>query len=566
MGFLPKPGCHALAKKTLNKMNSPTFKLDRHLGYIVFLSLMVLLIYGQTVNHDFVNYDDDFYVTENPFIKDGFSLKGIEWAFSFDPKNSQWVPANWIPLTHLSHLISVQLFGLNPTAHHLVNVGFHLFNVLLLFSLLVRSSGNKKASLIATTLFAIHPLHVESVAWISERKDVLSLFFGLLAIHSYLKYVEKKSTFNVLRVCVLFLLGLMAKPMLVTIPFVLLLFDYWPLKRINFHSKGRHFIKKNKNLILEKVPFFLITIFSCWVALSFQAKANAINSLQSISFWTRIENVAISYWVYLQKALWPLGLTVFYPLQLTPYGTLEVIFGFTLVLSVSIFAVIERRDKPHFFIGWFWFIGTLIPVIGLIQVGSQAFADRYMYLPAIGLYIAFSWEISNYQSLHKSQKEVLSLVFGMTLFILTLSSFFQVKHWENSVTLFSHTLRHTWKNETAHINLGIAYSDPKDEDKKLDHFLKAIKINPKNHRTYYNIGDIFLKNRELEKAIGHYKKALEIQPNFAKAHNNLGIAFSMKGSFKEAAKRFQIALTLDPQMSEAQENLKITLDKIDNLS
>jgi protein O-mannosyl-transferase len=566
MGFLPKPGSHALAKKTLNKMHSPSFKPNWHLGYIAFLSLMVLVIYGQTINHDFVNYDDDFYVTENPFIKDGLSWDGIEWAFSIEPKNSQWVPANWIPLTHLSHLISVQLFGLNPAAHHLVNIAFHLFNVLLLFSLLVKTTGNKKASLMAAILFAIHPLHVESVAWISERKDVLSLFFGLLAIHSYLKYVGKKSIFNAFRVCVLFLLGLMAKPMLVTIPFVLLLFDYWPLKRINFYSKASYLLKKNKNLILEKIPFFLITIFSCWVALSFQAKANAINSLQSISFGTRIENVTVSYWVYLQKILWPTGLTVFYPLHLTPYGILEVIFGFILVLSVSIFAVIWRRDKPHFFIGWFWFIGTLIPVIGLIQVGSQAFADRYMYLPAIGLYIALSWEISNYQSLHKSQKEVLSLVFGTTLFLLTLSSFFQVKHWESSVTLFSHTLRHTWENETAHINLGIAYSDPKDEDKKLDHFLKAVKINPKNHRTFYNIGDIFLKNGELEKAIGHYKKALGIQPNFAKAHNNLGIAFSKKGSFNKAAKHFQLALTLDPQMVEAEQNLEITFGKIDKLS
>jgi protein O-mannosyl-transferase len=553
-------------KNLLIKVSSFFFKPSQHLGYIAFLFLMVLLIYGQTINHDFVNYDDDFYVTENPFIKDGLSWNGIEWAVSIDPQNSQWIPANWIPLTHLSHLISVQLFGLNPAAHHLVNIVFHLFNVLLLFSFFVKTTGNKKASLMATILFAIHPLHVESVVWVSERKDVLSLFFGLLAIHSYLKYVEKKSIFNTLRVCGLFLLGLMAKPMLVTIPFILLLFDYWPLKRVNFHSKVSDFIKININLILEKVPFFLITIFSCWVALSFQVKANAINSFQSIFLWTRIENVMVSYSVYLQKILWPLGLTVFYPLQQTRYGIVEVIFGFTLVLSVSIFAVILRRDKPYFFIGWFWFIGTLIPVIGLIQVGSQAFADRYMYLPAIGLYIALSWEISNYVGLYKFPKGVVFLVLGTMLFLLTLSSFFQVKHWKNSVTLFSHTLRHTWKNETAHINLGIAYSDPKDEYKKLDHFLKAVKINPKNHRTFYNIGDIFLKNGELEKAIGHYKKALEIQPNFAKAHNNLGIAFSNKGSLNKAAKHFQLALTLDPQMVEAKQNLEITLGKIDKLS
>jgi hypothetical protein len=568
MGFLPKPGFHALGEKPLNKMSSPSVKPGRHLGYIAFLSLMVLLIYGQTVNHDFVNYDDDFYVTQNPFIKDGFSWKGIEWAFSIDHKNLQWVPANWIPLTHLSHLITVKLFGLNPAAHHLVNVVFHYFNVLLLFSLLVKTTGNKKASLITATLFAIHPLHIESVAWISERKDVLSIFFGLLTIHSYLKYVEKNSILNAFRVCILFLLGLMAKPMLVTIPFVLLLLDHWPLKRINFHPKTSitELINKNKHLIFEKIPFFIITIFSCWVALSFQAKANAISSLQSISFWTRIENIAVSYWVYLQKTFWPVGLTVFYPLPRTPYGTLEVIFGFALVFSVSIFAVIWRKDKPYFFVGWFWFIGTLIPVIGLIQVGSQAYADRYMYLPAMGLYIAISWEISKHQSLYKWKKEVLYLVFGVALFLFTVSSFFQVKRWENSITLFSHTLQHTWENETAHINLGAAYLEPKDENKKLEHFLSAVKINPKNHRTFYNLGDIFLKNGELEKAISHYKKALGIQPDFAKAHNNLGIALSMKGRLKEAAKRFQLALVLDPQMVEAQENLKITLEKIDKRS
>lgn len=549
-------------------MNSPSFKSNQNIGYIAFLSLMVLLIYGQSINHDFVNYDDDFYVTENPFIKDGFSWKGVEWAFSIEPKNSQWIPANWIPLTHLSHLISVQLFGLNPAAHHLINIGLHLFNVLLLFSFLTKTTDNKQASLMATVLFAIHPLHVESVAWISERKDVLSLFLGLLATHSYLKYVEKNSFLNKLRVCVLFLLALMAKPMLVTLPFILLLLDYWPLNRIDSQSKTSftNLLENNKKLILEKIPYFLITIFSCWIALSFQTKANAINALQSVSLWVRIENVAVSYWVYLQKTLWPLGLTVFYPLPQKPYEALEVLFGFALLLSVSIFAAIRKKDKPHFFVGWFWFLGTLIPVIGFIQVGSQAFADRYMYLPAIGLYIALSWEISNYESIYKLPKGILSIVFGMALFLLTLFSFFQVKHWKNSVALFSHTLLHTWENETAHINLGIAYSDPKDEDKKLKHFFKAAKINPNNYRTFYNIGDIFLKNGDIEKAIGHYKKALGIKPNFAKAHNNLGIAISMKGDLKQAAKHFQLALVLDPQMAEARENLKITLEKVDKLS
>ena len=355
----------------------------------------------------------------------------------------------------------------------------------------------------------------------------------------------------------------MAKPMLVTIPFVLLLLDYWPLNRISFNFQPSDLIKNTKNLIIEKIPFFLLTILSCWVTFSFQAKANAINPLSSISLWTKIGNVAVSYWVYLQKTLWPLGLTVFYPLQQTPYGILEVFFGFTSVLSVSIFAIVWKKDKPYFFIGWFWFLGTLIPVIGLIQVGSQAFADRYMYLPAIGLYIAISWEILNSKNIYPWKKKVLSTVLGSVVLLLTISSFFQVRHWQNSVTLFSHTLRHTWENETAHINLGAAYSSPIDEDKKLEHFFKAVTINPKNHRTFYNMGDIFLKNGKLEKAIDHYKKALAIQPSFAKAHNNLGIAFSMKKSFNKAAKHFQFALTLDPQMVEARQNLEITLGKID---
>jgi protein O-mannosyl-transferase len=542
-------------------MNSKknTFSLNKNLGSIVILSLLTLLIYGQTVNHDFVNYDDDFYLTENPFIKNGLTWKGIEWAFSIDPKNSQWVPANWIPLTHLSHLFSVQVFGLNPSAHHLINSGLHFLNVLLLFGFLTKATGNKKASLIVAVLFAIHPLHVESVAWIAERKDVLSLFFGLLAMHSYLKYAEKKSILNMFQVCILFFLALTAKPMLVTFPFVLLLLDHWPLKRIKF--SGPVFFKTNRSLIIEKIPLILITIFSCWVALLFQAKANAISSFQSVSFLARIENTLVSYWVYLQKSLWPQGLTVFYPFPKKEYGSLEIAFGFSIIIAVSFFAVVCKKEKPYFLVGWFWFLGTLIPVIGLVQVGAQAFADRYMYLPSIGLFIAVSWELSSYQKLHKCKKTILSFVLGIIVFLLTLSSFFQVKHWENSVALFSHTLRHTSNNETAHLNLGSAYSEPEDIDKKLRHYLKAVKINPHNHRTYYNLGDIFLKNGEIEKAIDHYKKALRIKPNFARAHNNFGIALSMKGKSQQAAKRFQLALTLDPQMITARKNLEIILEK-----
>ncbi len=542
-------------------MNSEktTFYLNKNLSAIVFLSLLTLLIYGQTVNHDFVNYDDDFYLTENPFIKNGLTWRGIEWAFSIDFKNSQWVPANWIPLTHLSHLISVQVFGLNPTAHHLINSSLHFLNVLLLFGFLTKATGNKKSSLMVAVLFAIHPLHVESVAWIAERKDVLSLFLGLLALHSYLKYTKKKSILNLFQVCILFFLALTAKPMLVTFPFVLLLLDHWPLKRIKFN--GPVFFKTNRNLIIEKIPFFLITVFSCWVALLFQAKANAISTFQSVSFLARIENALVSYWVYLQKSLWPLGLTVFYPLPKNEYGSLEVVFGFSITMAISFFAIFCNKEKPYFLVGWLWFLGTLIPVIGLVQIGAQAFADRYMYLPSIGLYIAVSWELSSYQKLHKWKKTILSFVLGIIVFLLTLSSFFQVKHWENSVALFSHTLRHTKNNETAHLNLGIAYSDSEYIDKKLEHFFKAAKINPNNHRTYYNIGDIFLKNGETEKAISHYKKALRIKPNFAKAHNNLGIAFSSKREFKQAAKHFQIAMTLDPQMINARQNLEIILQK-----
>lgn len=546
----------------------PSSKSNQSLIYIIFLCLIVLLIYGQTANHNFVNYDDNFYVTENPFIKDGLSWKSIEWAFSFNPENSQWVPANWIPLTHLTHLISVQIFGLNPAAHHLINTGFHLFNVLLLFFFLTKATGNKKASFIATTLFAIHPIHVESVAWVSERKDVLSLFFGLLAMHAYLKYVVKNSIFNMLQVGILFFLALSAKPMLVTFPFVLILLDYWPLNRITFslNNSLANLLIENKRLLLEKIPFFLMTIISCWVAVSFQAKANTISSLQLISLWARIENAIVSYWVYLQKILWPTGLTVFYPLPQKPYGTFEIFFGFALILSVSIFAFVFRRDKPYFLIGWYWFLGTLIPVIGLVQVGVQAFADRYMYLPAIGLYFAISWEISNLKSIYKWRKEILFLILGSILFLLTLSSFFQVGHWKNSVTLFSHTLKHTWANETAHLNLGAAYSDPEDTDKKLKHFFKAIQINPNNHRPHYNIGDIFLKNEEIKKAIYHYRQALRIEPSFAKAHNNLGIANSMQGNLEQAAKHFKLALVLDPLMEEAKQNLAITLRKIDNPS
>jgi tetratricopeptide (TPR) repeat protein len=538
-------------------------KLNQSLGCIVFLFLIVLVIYGQTVNYDFVNYDDNFYITENPFIRDGLTLKGIEWAFSFDIINSQWVPANWIPLTHLSHLISVEIFGLSSGIHHVINIVFHFFNVVLLFSFFSKATGNLKASLMVASLFAIHPLHVESVAWIAERKDVLSLFFGLLAMHYYLKYVKKNSIRNWFGVCVLFFLALTAKPMLVSFPFVLLLLDYWPLKRINFfsHKSFGSFLIKNRNIILEKVPFFLITIISCFISLSFQANANALSSFQALSLLSRIENAIISYWIYLQKLLLPVGLTVFYPFPQKAYGILEVFFWFSIIIVISVFVIIWNKEKPYLLVGWFWFLGTLVPVIGLIQVGTQAFADRYMYLPSIGVYIVLCWELSNYQIIHKWSKVYISRIIFTITFFLMLTSFFQVKHWKNSVSLFSHTLQHTLNNETAHLNLGTAYSDREDVTKKLEHYLTAARINPNNHRTYYNIGDIFLKRGKTDKAIYNYKKALGIKPNFAKAHNNLGIALSMKGNSQQAVKHFQLALALDSQMVNARLNLETILRK-----
>ncbi len=497
---------------------------DRHLKMMISLLLIlsIIIAYGQVKNFDFVGYDDQEYITENSHVQKGLTVENIIWAFT------AFHSANWHPLTWLSHMLDCELYGLNPMGHHWTNLIFHMINTILLFTVLERMTGAIWRSAFVAALFALHPLHVESVAWVSERKDVLSTFFGFLMIGAYYRYSKAPDFKNYLLVIIFFSLGLMAKPMLVTFPFVLLLLDFWPLKRFQFkndylfrsesttHSDSKGIYR----LILEKIPLFIPVVISCILTFLAQKSYSAVMALGALPLKTRVSNALISYVNYVLKAAWPIKLAVFYP---HPRNTLPAwqIFGAALLIACACFFAIRVAKKyPYIVIGLFWYLGTLVPVIGLVQVGEQAMADRYTYIPLLGLFIILAWGVLDLFRKWHYQKIYLSVFAMIILSALTARTFFQVSHWKNGVTLFEHAIRVTENNYKAHNNLATA-----------------------------------LDTTDLDRAIFHYKEALRIHPKYLIALCNLGLALNKKGDYDEAALYFTKALKIDPQKTDTRMDL-----------
>lgn len=555
--------------------------MRRELLIFVFLTVITLAAFSQVLKHEFVNYDDQTYVVDNPHVREGLTAEGFIWAFT------SVRASNWHPITWLSHMLDCSLYGLKPLGHHLTNVLLHLANSLLLYLLLRRMTGTIWQSVFVAALFAIHPMHVESVAWVAERKDVLSTLFWILTTWAYVLYVEGPGFKRYLLMLLAFALGLMAKPMLVTLPFVLLLLDYWPLGRFDVDSdiaKGKAqnqasiSLKERRSLHFhlawEKIPLFALATVSSVVTFFVQQSTGAVETLDVIPIKFRLANALVSYVSYIYKMLWPQRLAVFYP---HPGSSVKMwlIAGAAFVLvCVSIIVIWEMRRRPYLAVGWLWYLGTLVPVIGIVQVGQQAMADRYSYIPLIGLFIVIAWGVPELfpRSWHY-RGPILVVSATVIIGVLTSITWIQVKHWRNSVSLFQHALAVTDNNYLAHYNLGMALVTKGEVQKSIEHFSRTLEINPNHWRARLNLGNAYMHQRKLEKAIFHFSELLQKRPYSAEVHHNLGLALLLKGEDRAAAEHFSLVVRLNPDSAPAYNYLGLALarqgklnEALDNLS
>ena len=521
----------------------------KSISLCVLLFAVTLAVFWPVMKCDFVNYDDPDYFTANPHVLSGLKTDNIVWAFTTGHTG------NWHPLTWLSLMLDVEMFGpSNPVGPHLTNLLFHVFDVVLLFLFLQKLTGADFASAFVAALFAWHPLHVESVAWVSERKDVLSTLFGLLAFLNYLRYAKEGRRDGLWLAVLFFAFSLMSKPMLVTMPFVLLLLDWWPLGRLSLPG-GKPVLKR---LLLEKIPFFILSSVSCVITFFVQKKAGAVDSLAVFSMPERIENAFVAYARYLGKTIWPTQLADPYP----PPGHWEssvVIFSVALVIGLSVTAVLLARRLPYVFTGWFWFVGTLIPVIGLVKVGVQSMADRYTYLPLIGIFIIFAWGMAEICAKWQIPKIFVAVVAATILCASAAQTRTQLGYWKNSETLFRHTLEVTQNNYVAYNDLGTWLSKNGQISEAMDCFQKALQINPYDAEILYNLGNAYSKSGDWADAINTYQRSLQIKPDQTDVLGNLGFALAATKQYTNAITYFLASLKLKPDSAEVHNNLASVL-------
>jgi len=543
----------------------------------LFLSITTLIAFWQLKDNDFVNYDDYKYIVDNPHVKEGFDASTVAWAFT------NYHVGHWHPLTWLSFILDYKLYGLNPSGYHLTNLFLHVINTLLLFLLFTGMTQAVWQSAAVAALFAIHPLHVESVAWVVERKDVLSTLFFILAMISYAGYVKRQKVQLYIVTLLLFIFGLMCKPMLVTLPFVLLLLDYWPLRRFKLGSSdeaaqsaeltsGKQSSKKKKtkrqtvevaphysslpHLVKEKIPFFILSALSSLITVLAAQGAGAASGLEALPLGTRISNAVVSYVIYMWKMIWPQNLAVFYPHP----GMLPVweVLGALLVLALITYLVVRAANKfPYLPVGWLWYLGTMVPVIGIVQAGAQAMADRYTYIPLIGVFVMIVWGLPELAKTWRHQRIMLGILAGFIITMMVIGSWLQVRYWHESVTLFQHALDVTPQNATAHNNLGTAFREKGDMDKAIFHYMEAARIDPKDPKPYYNIGEVLAQRGEIKGAIPYFQKALDIKPDFLKARYNLGLAFMQMGDLEQASQHFRETIRIMPADKEANLNMGV---------
>jgi Flp pilus assembly protein TadD len=521
----------------------------------LFLIAASLAVYWQIINHEFINYDDKVYVAENPHIKDGVTLESIRWAFTTDRA------ANWHPITWLSHILDIELYGLNPMGHHWMNLQIHIVNSILLFLVFNMMTGAIWKSAFVAALFALHPLHVESVAWVAERKDVLSAFFWILSIWAYARYTRQPDKKRYFLLIIFFVLGLMAKPMIVTLPFVLLLLDFWPLSRLQSTAQeSKHFSYKALTpLVLEKLPLFVLTTVSSFITFFVQQQGGAVRSLEAVPLNLRIANTFFSYINYLAKTIWPQDFALIYP-----YPSISIIWQIILsvpvLLCISILTIKLAFRFPYLAIGWLWYLGTLVPVIGLVQVGYQSMADRYTYIPLIGIFIIVAWGMADISSRWRNQKNVLALLCCSVLALLMIRTWHQARYWQNSVTLLSHSLNVTHNNSMAHYVLGQSLNQHGKVKEAVFHYNEALKIRPKFAMAHNNLGVIMADQGNDKLAIYHFDKAIQIDYDLGGAHNNYATILLNQNKFEEAAKHYKEAISIDPENIHVYNNLANMLE------
>jgi tetratricopeptide (TPR) repeat protein len=499
------------------------------------LVLVTVVAYLPVCTNGFANYDDNVYVTNNENVKNGFTGQSLFWAFTSNHAE------NWHPLAWLSHILDYQLFGLNPLGHHLTSVLLHIINTLLLFYILHKMTGAVWPGAFVACLFAIHPLHVESVAWVSERKDVLSALFWFLTILAYARYTQRPSIPRYAGALILFSLGLMAKPMLVTLPFALLLLDYWPLNR---PVNSKHSIL---NLLFEKIPFFTLSAISSVITYNLQTKTD----LDILSLGARISNALVSYISYIGKMIYPAGLAVFYPHPVGVMPAWKVILAAVLFAVVTTAAIFAARRRRYLLVGWLWYLGTLVPVIGIVQVGDQAMADRYTYLPSVGIFIIIAWSAAEVLGKIRTGKIVLTASSALILTVLLMCTRIQISYWQDSVTLFERAISVTKNNYKMHYALGYELISQGRLDEGITHYHRALEIAPTNAEIHFNLANTLRRQGKVGEAIEEYHLALQHKKDYADAHNNLGYVLLSQGNFDEAMAHFGEALKINPDLGPA---------------
>jgi tetratricopeptide (TPR) repeat protein len=526
----------------------------------LFLAAISLVVFGQTIRYNFVNFDDDLYVYNAPAIQAGLTGQGIALAFTSQHAR------NWHPLATLSHMLDCQLYGLKPGGHHATNVILHIIAVLLLFRVLQEMTGAVWKSAIVAALFAVHPLHVESVAWVSERKDVLSAVFFLLMLGAYVRYARASSITRYLLVAVLFAAGLMSKPMLVSVPAILLLLDYWPLRRFEQPcSTGKTKVVNSESqpctrqrLFLEKIPLFVLAGGSC--VATFVLQKHATGAIPPLPFLWRVQNAFVSYMIYVWKTLWPTHLAVFYPHPNNALPIWIVILAITLLLAITVSAIVFRNKRPYVFTGWFWYLVMLMPVIGLVQVGEQGHADRYTYLPHIGLFMLAVWFAADVAAVREYRSRFTTATAVVIILALASAAFIQASYWRNSETLWTHALDVTSDNDFAHNNLGYLCVDQGELDKAIAHFEAALEIRSRKLDPHYDVGSAFVqmnladalaRKGQPDEALVHYEEAIRLQPNYADAYYNRGNVLFAKGRIDEAIADWEKTLQIQPNDADA---------------
>jgi hypothetical protein len=526
-------------------------KVDRVL--LVGLCLLVLAVYRNVGSFGFIEESDDTpYVLANPQVRGGLTSHGVAWAFT-----AVGYAANWHPLTWLSHMLDVELFGLKAGGHHLVSVLLHCASTAIFFLVLRNMTGLAWRSALAAALFGIHPLNVESVAWVAERKNVLSGLFWMLSLAAYLHYRRRPRIGRYGLVFLAMAGGLLAKPMLVTVPFVLLLLDYWPLGLFTADARGKR--SGPQHLVLEKLPLLLLAVGSSWITMRAQAAGASLTTLDKLPVDTRIANALVSYLKYVVMTAWPADLSSFYPYARESLFSGSTILAAMILALVTTLTVWKAREYPYLVTGWCWFLGTLVPVIGLVQVGDQALADRYAYLTVIGLFLAASWGVPTLFGRRPLARKVLAIGAFGSIVALSAAATAQVRYWGDGALLFRQAIEHAPDNWVAHNNLGVYLRKRGRDDEAFEHFARAVAARPSLADAQYNLGVLLYERGRMEEAAEHYRSAIRFRPDYEEAHCNLGAILFRQGRLDEAAGHFREAVRLRPEDQVARDNLATVL-------